>query len=44
MNRGIRDAVEKGMPESYVGNVLRKWVRDEEVISDVDDPFEPGKI
>lgn len=43
MNRGIRDAVEKGMPESYVRDVLRKWVRDEEVPPEVDDPFAPGK-
>lgn len=43
MNRGIGDAVEKGMPESYVKDVLRKWVRDEEVPPEVHDPFALGK-
>jgi gamma-glutamylcyclotransferase len=45
MNRGIRDAVEKGMPESYVESVLRKWVRDEEIGDgdEVGDPFHPGQ-
>lgn len=42
MNRGIRDAVERGMPDEYVQNVLRKWVRDEEVRDEVGDPFHPG--
>lgn len=31
MNKGIRDAIEKGMPSSYVKDVIRKWVRDEDV-------------
>jgi gamma-glutamylcyclotransferase len=43
MNRGIRDAVEKGMPKSYVENVLRKWVREEDVGDEVGDPFHPGQ-
>jgi hypothetical protein len=45
MNRGIRDAVEKGMPGSYVEGVLRKWVRDVEVADgeEVGDPFHPGQ-
>ncbi|KAE9374557.1 hypothetical protein N431DRAFT_438001 [Stipitochalara longipes BDJ] len=41
MNRGIRDAVEKGMPRAYVESVLRKWVRDEDVEDEVGDPFHP---
>jgi hypothetical protein len=46
MNRGIRDAVAKGMPESYVRGVLRRWVREEEVKGDgeVEDPFHPDKM
>ena len=43
MNRGIRDAVDKGMPRSYVENVLRKWVRDEDVGNEVGDPFHPSQ-
>lgn len=45
MNRGITDAVERGMPQSYVDRVLRKWVRDEDVPrdGDVEDPFFPGR-
>jgi len=43
MNRGIRDAVEKGMPREYVENVLRKWVREEEAGDDLSDPFFPGE-
>ncbi|KAH8798873.1 hypothetical protein F5882DRAFT_394766 [Hyaloscypha sp. PMI_1271] len=45
MNRGIRDAVAKGMPRSYVEGVLRKWVRDVEVADgeEVGDPFHPGQ-
>lgn len=43
MNRGIRDAVEKGMPRSYVENVLRKWVRNEDVGDEVGDPFHPSQ-
>jgi gamma-glutamylcyclotransferase len=43
MNRGIRDAVEKGMPTEYVESVLRKWVPDEDVGDDVGDPFHPKK-
>ncbi|PVH81725.1 hypothetical protein DL98DRAFT_457955 [Cadophora sp. DSE1049] len=44
MNRGIKDAVDRGMPQSYVDQVLRKWVRDEDVPRDgeVEDPFFPG--
>lgn len=30
MNRGTRDAVQRGVPKSYVEGALRKWVRDEE--------------
>jgi hypothetical protein len=41
MNRGIRDAVEKGMPRAYVESVLRRWVRDEDVGDEVGDPFHP---
>lgn len=43
MNRGIRDAVEKGIPGWYVEGVLRKWVRDEEPEGEVGDPFHPGQ-
>jgi hypothetical protein len=43
MNKGIRDAVEKGMPREYVESVLRKWVPDEDVGDDVGDPFHPKK-
>ncbi len=43
MNRGIRDAVEKGMPGWYVENVLRKWVREEGVGEELWDPFFPGR-
>ncbi|CZT46304.1 uncharacterized protein RSE6_06714 [Rhynchosporium secalis] len=41
MNRGIRDAIKKGLPQSYVDGVLRKWVRDEEIPGDgeIKDPF-----
>ncbi|KAK0099890.1 hypothetical protein ONS95_013286 [Cadophora gregata] len=44
MNRGIKDAVERGMPWTYVKDVLRKWVREEDVPrdGDVKDPFFPG--
>jgi len=41
MNRGITDAVERGMPMSYVERILRKWVREEEVGGHVRDPFHP---
>ncbi|KAF4614336.1 hypothetical protein G7Y89_g15401 [Cudoniella acicularis] len=41
MNRGIKDAVEKGMSEVYVREVLRKWVREEEVPGVVVDPYWP---
>ena len=43
MNRGIRDAVEKGMPRAYVERVLRKCVRDEDVGDEVGDPFHPSQ-
>jgi len=45
MNRGIRDAMGKGMPGTYVKSVLRKWVREEEVVDnrDLRDPFHPIK-
>ncbi|KAL2068149.1 hypothetical protein VTL71DRAFT_16247 [Oculimacula yallundae] len=44
MNRGIKDAVQKGMPQKYVDDVLRKWVRDEDLPKDgeVEDPFLHG--
>jgi len=43
MNRGIQDAVGKGMPMEYVETVMRKWVREAEVPEDldIDDPFHP---
>jgi gamma-glutamylcyclotransferase len=41
MNRGIKDAVDRGMPRWYVEGVLRKWVREEEVEGEVGDPFHP---
>jgi gamma-glutamylcyclotransferase len=46
MNRGIRDASEKGMPKEYVDRVIRKWVRDEEIPDEreVGDPFHPEKM
>jgi gamma-glutamylcyclotransferase len=48
MNRGIRDAVRKGMPESYVEGVIRPFVREEEVLDEgegeVEDPFHPDKM
>ena len=46
MNRGIRDAVGKGMPESYVEKVLRPFVREEEVKGEgeLEDPFHPDKM
>jgi len=45
MNRGIKDAVERGMPQDYVDRVLRKWVRDEDISreGDVKDPSFPGE-
>lgn len=40
MNRGIKDAVEKGMPAGYVRDVLRRWVPEEDLDDgDVKDPF-----
>lgn len=46
MNRGIKDAVEKGMPKAYVEGMMRKWVRDEEVNDDWEmvDPFHPENM
>lgn len=43
MNRGIRDAVLKGMSTAYVEKVLRKWVKDEPLPPDeeVHDPYWP---
>lgn len=46
MNRGIKDAIAKGMPEQWVKDAMRKWVRDEEVEQNgegVEDPFLPVK-
>ena len=43
MNRGIRDAVDKGMPRKYVEAVLRRWVREEDVGDEVGDPFHPSQ-
>ncbi|TVY22041.1 hypothetical protein LARI1_G000073 [Lachnellula arida] len=43
MNRGVRDAVGKGMSASYVEKYLRPWVREEEVLGEVEDPFHPEK-
>jgi hypothetical protein len=31
------------MPTSYVENVLRKWVRDEDFGDEVGDPFGPSQ-
>ena len=44
MNRGIRDAVGKGMEREYVEKVLRRFVREEEVNGVVVDPFHPEKV
>jgi hypothetical protein len=47
MNRGIRDAVAKGMPREYVRDVMRKWVREEGVEeegTEVEDPFHPERV
>ncbi|TVY36294.1 hypothetical protein LSUB1_G004513 [Lachnellula subtilissima] len=43
MNRGVRDAEEKGVSARYVGKYLRPFVRDEEVLGEVEDPFHPEK-
>ena len=45
MNRGIKDAVERGMPQTYVDQKLRNWVRNEDIPrdGDVKDPFFPGE-
>jgi hypothetical protein len=42
INRGIRDAAQRGMPRWYVENVLRKWVREEDAGEELWDPFLPG--
>ncbi|TVY44480.1 hypothetical protein LOCC1_G003411 [Lachnellula occidentalis] len=39
MNRGVRDAEGKGMSASYVDKYLRPFVRKEEVLGEVEDPF-----
>jgi gamma-glutamylcyclotransferase len=40
MNRGIKDAVAKGMPMSYVKDVLRRFVPEEELKGEkIEDPF-----
>ena len=41
MNRGIKDAVAKGMSQEYVKQVMRRFVREEEVLKaeEVKDPF-----
>ncbi|KAH6684286.1 hypothetical protein B0J14DRAFT_555265 [Halenospora varia] len=43
MNRGIKDALSKGMSTAYVEKVLRKWVKDEPLPPDeeVHDPYWP---
>lgn len=45
MNRGIRDAMGKGMERAYVERVLRRFVREEDVdVDGVEDPFHPEKM
>ena len=47
MNRGIRDAVSKGMSRRYVERVIRPFVREEEVgdgDGKIDDPFHPSVV
>jgi gamma-glutamylcyclotransferase len=41
INRGIKDAMEKGMERTYVEKVVRPFVREEEVGGVVVDPFHP---
>ena len=41
MNRGIRDAMGKGMGKTYVEKVLRPFVREEKVGEVMRDPFHP---
>jgi hypothetical protein len=43
MNQGIKDAVSKGMPLSYVEKVVRPFVR-EELVKEEEEPFHPDKI
>jgi hypothetical protein len=43
MNQGIKDAVSKGMPLSYVEKVIRPLVR-EELVKEEEEPFHPDKI
>ncbi|KAH8598071.1 hypothetical protein B0O99DRAFT_684128 [Bisporella sp. PMI_857] len=43
MNRGIRDAMEKGMDSSYVEKYLRPFVPAAEVPDEVKDPFHEGR-
>lgn len=43
MNRGIKDAVAKGMALEYVERVMRRWVTEESVDEAVvEDPFLNG--
>jgi gamma-glutamylcyclotransferase len=46
MNRGIRDAVGKGMEEGWVRRYVRPFVREEDVPDDgkVEDPFHPSNV
>jgi gamma-glutamylcyclotransferase len=45
INRGIKDAMEKGMERWYVEKVIRRFVRDEDVPNgEVEDPFHPEKM
>jgi gamma-glutamylcyclotransferase len=46
MNRGIRDAVAKGMDVSYVEKVMRPFIREEGLPEDenVEDPFLPEAV
>lgn len=44
MNRGITDAVGKGMDKSWVQRVIRPFVREEEVNGEVGDPFHPSNV
>ena len=44
INRGIKDAMGKGMERSWVERVIRPFVREEEVNGEVGDPFHPSKV
>lgn len=39
MNRGLEDAMHLGMEREWVEGNVRRWVREEEVVGSVRDPF-----